>query len=54
MAKSSYKFGHKLKKIYTYGQIDGMDKITGAQIDLVIDQRDQVINICEMKFSVIL
>lgn len=24
----------------------------GAQIDLVIDRRDQVINICEMKFSV--
>jgi uncharacterized protein len=25
---------------------------TGAQIDLVIDRRDQVINICEMKFSI--
>jgi hypothetical protein len=24
----------------------------GAQIDLVIDRRDQVINLCEMKFSV--
>jgi len=24
---------------------------TGAQIDLVIDRRDQVINLCEMKFS---
>jgi hypothetical protein len=24
----------------------------GAQIDLVIDRRDQVINICEMKFSI--
>ena len=23
----------------------------GAQIDLVIDRRDQVINLCEMKFS---
>lgn len=26
--------------------------ISGAQIDLVIDRRDQVINICEMKFSI--
>lgn len=25
---------------------------TGAQIDLVIDRLDQVINICEMKFSI--
>jgi hypothetical protein len=25
---------------------------TGAQIDLVIDRRDQVINLCEMKFSI--
>jgi AAA+ ATPase superfamily predicted ATPase len=25
---------------------------TGAQVDLVIDRRDQVINICEMKFSI--
>ena len=25
---------------------------TGAQIDMVIDRRDQVINICEMKFSI--
>ena len=24
----------------------------GAQIDLIIDRRDQVINLCEMKFSV--
>ena len=24
----------------------------GAQIDLLIDRRDRVINICEMKFSV--
>ena len=24
----------------------------GAQIDLVIDRRDQVINLCEMKFSI--
>jgi len=24
----------------------------GAQVDLVIDRRDQVINICEMKFSI--
>jgi uncharacterized protein len=28
---------------------DGIDK---AQIDLVIDRRDQVINLCEMKFSI--
>ena len=24
----------------------------GAQVDLVIDRRDQVVNICEMKFSI--
>jgi AAA+ ATPase superfamily predicted ATPase len=27
-------------------------KSSGAQIDLVIDRRDQVINLCEMKFSI--
>lgn len=27
-------------------------KIQGAQIDLVIDRRDQVINLCEMKYSI--
>ncbi|MEI9956642.1 MAG: hypothetical protein WDM90_10160 [Ferruginibacter sp.] len=26
--------------------------VNGAQIDLVIDRRDQVINLCEMKFSI--
>ena len=26
-------------------------KTEGAQIDLVIDRRDQTINLCEMKFS---
>ena len=29
-----------------------MSKDPGAQIDLVIDRRDQVINLCEMKYSV--
>ena len=29
-----------------------MSKESGAQIDLVIDRRDQVINLCEMKFSI--
>ena len=28
------------------------DKDQGAQVDLVIDRRDQVINLCEMKFSI--
>ncbi len=28
------------------------DKPRGAQVDLVIDRRDRVINICEMKFSI--
>jgi len=28
------------------------DSTKGAQIDLVIDRRDQVINICEMKYSI--
>ena len=26
--------------------------VSGAQIDLLIDRRDRVINICEMKFSI--
>ena len=30
----------------------GNDQKNAAQIDLVIDRRDQVINICEMKFSI--
>jgi AAA+ ATPase superfamily predicted ATPase len=29
-----------------------MSKDSGAQVDLVIDRRDQVINLCEMKFSI--
>lgn len=28
------------------------NKTQGAQVDLVIDRRDQVINMCEMKFSI--
>lgn len=28
------------------------DKEQGAQVDLVIDRRDRVINLCEMKFSI--
>ena len=30
----------------------GSDGTNKAQIDLVIDRRDQVINLCEMKFSI--
>ena len=30
----------------------GSDGVNKAQIDLVIDRRDQVINLCEMKFSI--
>jgi hypothetical protein len=29
-----------------------MSKEDGAQVDLVIDRRDQIINLCEMKFSI--
>jgi uncharacterized protein len=29
-----------------------MSKGNGAQVDLVIDRRDQTINLCEMKFSI--
>lgn len=29
-----------------------MSKENGAQVDLVIDRRDQIINLCEMKFSI--
>lgn len=37
-----YSWSHKANK---------EEKIEGAQIDLVIDRRDQIINLCEMKFS---
>ena len=30
---------------------DGKDAAGGAQIDLLIDRRDQVVNLCEIKFS---
>lgn len=29
-----------------------VSKENGAQVDLVIDRRDQIINLCEMKFSI--
>jgi hypothetical protein len=29
-----------------------MSKENGTQVDLVIDRRDQIINLCEMKFSI--
>jgi uncharacterized protein len=29
-----------------------MSKENGAQVDLIIDRRDQIINLCEMKFSI--
>ena len=31
---------------------EGEERKRGAQIDLLIDRRDRVINICEMKFSI--
>lgn len=31
--------------------IQGNDDIDGAQIDLIIERNDRIINICEMKFS---
>ena len=36
---------------FTLSQIEGEDRHPGAQIDLLIDRRDQVVNLCEMKFS---
>ena len=33
------------------GAVDNDSKKQGAQIDLIIDRRDQVVNICEIKFS---
>jgi hypothetical protein len=32
-------------------QIKGTENEPGAQIDMVIDRRDKVINLCEIKFS---
>jgi len=37
-------------EIYTFSS-KSHGKTKGAQIDLIIDRRDQVINICEMKFT---
>ena len=36
---------------YTFNQKAKANGGNGAQIDLVIDRRDQVINLCEAKFS---
>jgi uncharacterized protein len=39
--------------VQTYSSVwQGSDGTTSAQIDLVIDRRDQAINLCEMKFSI--
>ena len=34
----------------SFTDVDGTER-KGTQIDLVIDRRDQIINLCEMKFS---
>jgi uncharacterized protein len=36
----------------TTWQTKGDEKIKGTQIDLIIDRRDRVINLCEIKFSI--
>ena len=33
------------------GAEDGQEETTGAQIDLVIDRRDRIISLCEIKYS---
>jgi uncharacterized protein len=39
--------------VQTYSSVwKGSDGVSSAQIDLVIDRRDQAINLCEMKFSI--
>jgi uncharacterized protein len=39
--------------VQTYSSVwQGSDGVSSAQIDLVIDRRDQAINLCEMKFSI--
>jgi hypothetical protein len=35
-----------------YSSRQGGESSSGAQIDLLIDRRDQVINLCEVKFSI--
>ena len=40
-----------VKSTVSAWNVKGDDGHTGAQIDLLIDRRDQVINICEVKFS---
>ena len=39
--------------VQTFSSVwQGTDGVSSAQIDLVIDRRDQAINLCEMKFSI--
>lgn len=38
--------------VYSWQQKANKEKgIEGAQIDLILDRRDQIINLCEMKYS---
>ena len=39
-----------LSEIYSWDK-KGTSEEEGAQIDLLIDRRDRVINLCEIKFS---
>ncbi len=49
--KRALGIGGVLTEISTWS-LKGDDEEEGAQIDLIIDRRDRVINICEIKFSI--
>ena len=51
--KYKLQIGGVLSKEYAWSISANEEKgITGAQIDLLIDRRDHVVSICEMKYSV--
>ena len=48
--KRALQIGGVHSSVYTWQKADSADK-SGAQIDLLIDRNDGIINLCEMKFA---
>ena len=48
--KRALQIGGVHSSVYTWQKADSADK-NGAQIDLLIDRNDGIVNLCEMKFS---
>ena len=49
--KEALQIGGVLSTVYSLNIKDESGKRSGAQIDMVIDRKDNTINLCEMKFS---